>query len=142
MMILPSINRLTRTPWESMERDMRRLLRHLDEAPGAEFPPVNIWNNAEKSYLTAELPGIDPGKLEITVQNNTVTLRGSREPLELQAGEEWLRRERQTGSFVRSFGLPFNVDPDQVSARYEHGVLTVTLPRIEEEKPRKITING
>lgn len=140
MMILPALNRAAWNPWDSMERDMRRLLQYFDDAHAAEFPLVNIWSDAERAYVTAELPGIDPEKLDVTVQNDTVTIKGVREPEPAKEGESWLRRERQTGRFVRSFGLPFKVESEHVAARYERGVLTVTLPRIEEEKPRKIAV--
>ena len=92
--------------------------------------------------MTAELPGIDPKALEITVKNNTVTIRGSREVEEPGEGRTALRRERGEGTFVRSFSLPFRLDADKVSAQYQKGVLQVMLPRSEADKPKKISVNA
>lgn len=109
----------------------------------AEYPPVNIWTGEDKAVLTAELPGIDPDELDITVKNDTVTLRGCRDG---QADDEeerdFVRRERPTGNFARTFRLPFSVDADQVNAEYRRGVLELTLPRAEKDKPKKIEVKN
>jgi HSP20 family protein len=131
-------------PWDEMyrlNRDFRRLLEDWNRpATTSEFPPVNISTNSEEAVLAAEVPGVDPDKLEITVQGDVVTLKGRRELPESKADESCLRQERFGGEFTRSFNLPFTVDRERVAARYEKGVLCLTLPRREEEKPRKISV--
>jgi HSP20 family protein len=103
---------------------------------------VNIWTCDDRALLTAELPGVDPAKLEVSVQNDIVTVRGSRDEEALPEGHEYLRRERGTGGFARSFALPFHVDANQVRAHYQKGILQLALPRAEEDKPRKIEVQG
>lgn len=132
-------------PWDEMRllnQDLQRLLSGTAGHPaaGREFPAVNIWANEEAALLTAELPGVDPATLDVAVQNDTVTVKGTRAAPEQRDGEQWLRQERAYGDFARSFALPFRVDPEKVVARAENGVLTITLPRTEEEKPRRIVI--
>lgn len=133
-------------PWS----DVLRLQREMDELANrvtpetdaifGEFPTMNIWTGPEEALLTAELPGIDPGKLEITVKNNTVTLRGNREIPELPEGESFLRQERGEGSFARSFELPFRIAPDKIQAHYQKGILQVTVPRAADDKARTISV--
>jgi HSP20 family protein len=103
-------------------------------------PRLNVWTNPETAVVTAQLPGIDPADLDLSMDGNTLTLRGERKPLELGEHESLHRRERVVGQFTRTVELPFEVDNDSVSARYEHGVLEVTLPRAESSKPKKITV--
>ena len=127
-----------------MQREMEQLLgRGAGGAvPAGEYPAVNIWSNEDQGILSAELPGINPDNQDITVKNNTLTLRGSREPEKLKEGETWLRRERGSGAFVRSFRLPFEVDAENVKAQYQKGVLQLVLPRSAADKPRKIQVKG
>lgn len=103
-------------------------------------PRLNVWNNQESAVVTVQLPGVDPAELDLSLDGNTLTLRGERKPFELGEHESLHRRERRFGSFVRTVELPFEVENESVSARYEHGVLEVTLPRAESNKPRKITV--
>jgi HSP20 family protein len=106
------------------------------------YPAMNVWTNEDGVVVTAELPGIDPDALDIAVVENTLTLSGEREPVELGEGEVYHRRERGYGKFTRSFQLPFNVEADKVQAVYEKGVLNITLPRAEADKPRKIIVKA
>jgi HSP20 family protein len=80
--------------------------------------------------------------LEISVENNTLTIRGEISKEVERDDERWHIRERRYGVFQRSITLPNNVDPDQVGAVYEDGVLTLTLPKVEEAKPRRISVQG
>lgn len=129
---------------DRLHREMNRLFEPF--AGGASgtgnFPAVNIWSGDDKALLTAELPGIDPDKLEVTLKDNTLTIRGIRERDELKDGESYLRQERGAGTFVRSISLPFKVDDARISAEYQKGILQLTLPRAEADKPRKITVNA
>jgi HSP20 family protein len=126
---------------DEMNRMFDPLLRSSARGPSS-FPAVNIWTNEDDALVTAELPGVDPDKIEVTVKENTVTIRGSRELDELKEGEAYLRQERGAGTFVRSFTLPFTVDGDSVTAQYQMGILQLTLPRRAEDKPRKISVNA
>ncbi len=105
-----------------------------------EFPPVNVYTNDNGAVAKAELPGIDLEQLELTVANSVLTLKGTRGCADLKNDVRALRSERIRGSFVRALNLPFKVDGAGVSARFDKGVLTVTLPRAESDKPRKIAI--
>jgi HSP20 family protein len=107
------------------------------------FPPVNVWYNGETALAKAELPGVNPESLDVSVVNDTLTLKGSRAG-ELDAAQaesaQWLRRERPAGEFTRAVKLPFRVESDKVGAAFSNGVLTLTLPRAEADKPRKIAV--
>jgi HSP20 family protein len=131
--------------FDRLQREMNRLFEppaRTSDVGRAGFPPVNIWSNSEDALLTAELPGVDPESIDVTVKDDTVTVRGTRPSEELPEGENYIRRERGSGTFVRSFALPFHVDADSVEARYRLGILEVRLPRREEDKPKKITVKG
>lgn len=134
--------------WGELDRLHREMNRLFEPYAGVtassrgNFPAVNVWAGDEDALLTAELPGIDPASLEITVKQDTVTIRGERKAEALQKGESFLRQERGSGNFVRSFALPFHVDAAKVTALYQKGILQVTLPKHEAEKPKKITVNA
>ena len=135
-------------PREELDRLQREMNRLFGRATGErsrapdEFPAVNVWAGADNAILTAELPGVDAAALEITVKNDTVTIRGNRQPEALKEGEAYLRQERGTGSFARSLSLPFKVQSDKVTAQYRTGILQVILPRAEEDKPKRIAVNA
>ena len=137
------------SPWREMERqqrDMNRLLAGTSRWPGwgsvPSYPAINVWTDQDGAVVTAELPGINPEDMDISVKNDTLTLRGSRVPDEVQEGETCHRRERGSGSFTRSLQLPFQVASDKVGASYQKGVLHITLPRAEADKPKKIAIKA
>lgn len=104
-------------------------------------PPVDIFEtDAHDLVIKAELPDMSREAIEVTVENNTLTLRGER-TLPGDVKEDQFRRvERQYGAFMRSFTLPNTVDASKVSADYKNGVLTVRLPFREEAKPRTINV--
>jgi HSP20 family protein len=137
------------SPWHEMERLRREMNRAFANFPAISesritpgYPAMNVWTNEDGAIVTAELPGIDPETLDIAVVEDTLTLSGERKPLELAEGEVYHRRERGYGKFTRSFQLPFNVEANKVQAVYEKGVLHITLPRAEADKPRKITVKA
>jgi HSP20 family protein len=90
--------------------------------------------------IFAEVPGLEPKDVEVSVENGLLTLKGSRSFERATEGQTYHRVERAYGSFERSFTLPTNVDPDRIQARYRHGVLQLTLPKREEAKPKSIAI--
>lgn len=140
-----------RRNWSLLD-EVNRLAREMEFLSGPrtpaghrgldEFPTVNIWTNDENALLTAEIAGIDPQQIDVSVKDAAVTIRGSREPEALSEGEVFVRQERGAGSFVRSFTLPFRIDSERVEARYQTGILQLTLPKSEADKPKKITVNA
>jgi len=143
-MFWPEIGRYGRvwSPWREMERLQQDVNRLLSRESAPTFPAVNIWASDQDVIVTAEVPGVDPANLDITVAENILRLTGSRKPEELKPGEVSHRRERASGEFTRSFRLPYAVDSGKVEASCEKGILKVRLPRAEEDKPRKIAIKA
>ena len=130
---------------DGLQRDMNRLFEPFARSFGRaqeEFPAVNVWSNEDAVILTAEVPGIDPETLDVTVKEDTVTIRGQRDVAELQEGENYLRQERGTGPFVRSFRLPFQVNDSAAEAEYRRGILQLKLPRSEASKPKQISVKA
>ncbi|MFW5802490.1 MAG: Hsp20/alpha crystallin family protein [Verrucomicrobiota bacterium] len=128
---------------DSLQREMDRLFSEVSGGPAVrEFPAVNLYSSDDDLVLTAELPGIDPDKLDISVKDDTVTVRGERTTEEPGENERILRQERGSGSFVRSFTLPFRIDADKVNAEYKRGILMVKMPKAEEDKSRKISVSA
>ena len=108
---------------------------------GSWAPAVDIYRNGQHELvLKAELPDMKQEEIEVTVEDNTLTLRGERK-LDTEVTEQQFHRiERSYGSFARTFALPPTVDADRVSAQYKAGVLTVRLPLREEAKPKQIKV--
>ena len=102
---------------------------------------ANLRFDDEVATISAELPGINTDDLDLTIEGRTLTIKANRAVAELEENQSFLRRERWSGSFGRSWKLPYNVDADAVTADYTDGILTVTLPRVEAEKPRKIELS-
>ena len=103
-------------------------------------PAVDIKETQEALHFAIELPGMTKDNLEITVENNILTIAGERKFEKETKGEEYHRLERAYGTFSRSFTLPTGVRTDKVEANFENGVLRLDLPKQEGAKPRKITI--
>jgi len=104
------------------------------------YPPINLWEDDDNLFVEAELPGLELSDLEITVTgDNQLSIKGERKSPEVESGT-WHRQERGYGSFSRLIELPEHVDAAKVSAEFKHGVVTITLPKKEEAKPRKIEV--
>ena len=103
---------------------------------------LDLAETADNFVVRAALPGIKPEDVEITAQGNTLTIRGQSQAEEERTGQNWLLRERQSGTFHRSLTLPTPIKADQAEAKYENGVLTLTLPKAEEARPKQIRIGG
>lgn len=128
-------------PWLDVDRTSR-MFNRVTRCGSCEFPAVNIWVNGENAEITSEIPGIGREKLEISVSGNKVTLSGTRPIHETKEGESWLRHEIRHGDFKKTVRLPFDIDADKVNASYKNGVLHVSLPQLETDKPRKIEIKS
>jgi HSP20 family protein len=109
---------------------------------GAWAPSVDIYEDKDRLFLEAELPGMTRDDFDISVENNVITLRGERKFEKKTDGDNYHRVERSYGSFTRSFTLPQTVTADGATADFENGVLRVSLPKREETKARKIEISG
>jgi HSP20 family protein len=130
-------------PWKEFrrwQREMNRLFDSYAHRGPADFPPVNVWKSADGVVVTAEVPGITPDELDVTVVRDTVTLKGTRQVEGPAEGKTFHRRERGSGRFVRSLQLPYEVDASKVSAKYERGIVRIELPRAEAERPKRITV--
>jgi len=146
-MLWPELDRYDfgRSLWrelDTLQRDMNRLFSAYGERTNAGFPSINLWIGKEDAIVTAELPGVRSEDMGITVHDNSLTLSGSRSAEDLKEGEQAHRRERDSGRFSRIVKLPFKVDDKKVNAHYKNGVLEVTLPRAEEDKPKKIAVKA
>jgi HSP20 family protein len=144
---------MTMVRWDSL-RDMaahqERIGRALEGlygrpqeelAPGSWVPAVDIYSNSKRELvLKAELSDINEEDIELTIEDNTLTLRGERKFDTEVAKEQFHRIERSFGSFARTFALPPTVDAGKVSAEYKGGLLTVLLPLREEAKPKQIKV--
>lgn len=128
---------------EEMDRIFNATNRPLGlrSVPRGTFPAINIYDQGDKTVLLAEIPGINPDKLELTVLEDTVTLKGNR-PYEGHDGERIYRRERVAGEFSRTITLPDSINPDKVKAEYKNGVLRVYLEKAEPAKAKKIKIQA
>lgn len=104
--------------------------------------PLDIRETENDFVVTASLPGVKPEDVEITVQGDTLTVRGESRAEEDKKGEHWHLRERRFGTFQRSVSLATPVDSEKAQASFEHGVLTLTLPKSDAAKPRQIKIGG
>ena len=135
------------SPWRDMARLQNEMNRLFSDtfalsggrtAPG--YPAMNVWTNEDGAVITAELPGVSAENIDISVVGDTLTLSGTRKPEELKEGEKFHRRERSFGNFTRSFQLPFSVETNKVDAVFEKGILLISLPRAEVDKPKKIAV--
>lgn len=145
------------SPWAGLFDELRHEMSPMLRGSSAAFqgtiqdsrgvyPPVNLFETKEGYVLTAELPGVPPESVDVSVEGSTVTLSGERKIDYTSAAEATSdgtavhRRERQSGSFRRGFELPTEIDVDAARATHKNGVLTLHLPKSAASKPRQIEI--
>ena len=131
--------------FDQIRREVLRLLDATtgDDAPDAGagvFPPMNITQDDDNFYLRAEIPGMKPADLSISALRNRVAISGKREIPREHDRVSYHRKERPEGAFNRAVTLPTEVDAERVVARYADGILTLTLPKAEQAKPRQIAV--
>jgi HSP20 family protein len=145
----------TRRPFESFQT-LRRLNNALDEAFGnwplnqeeggsitsAWYPACDVFEGKDTVKIVAELPGVKPEDVKLSLENNLLTIRGEKKQEAEERNERVHRYERSYGSFERAFVLPSTVDGDNISADYRNGILTVTVPKAERARPREIPVRA
>ena len=140
---------VTRRDFSTVQERVNRILRESfsPESPEEALttsnfaPPVDVYEDEHNITLKIEVPGIDENDINVSIENNTLTVRGERRFEKDEKEENFHRVERMYGSFTRSFTLPNTVDPEQVSALYEKGVLKIRLAKKAEAKPKLIKVN-
>ena len=131
----------------SLQDQINRLFSDVFERPADESnlttwaPAVDIFETEQELVVKADLPDIDPKELDIRVENNILSIRGERKIESKVSQDKYLRVERAYGRFSRSFSLANTVNSEAIKADYENGVLTLTVPKREEAKPKQIKVN-
>jgi len=128
---------------DEMRRQMDRVFetfRDRSRGGAGVFPAINITEDAEAYYVSAELPGVKSNDLDLNVAANQLTLAGERKISEEAQDARYHRREREAGRFSRAVSLPGDIDAENVKARLVDGVLTVMIAKAEKAKPRKIAV--
>jgi HSP20 family protein len=137
-------------------QSLRHLSNALDEAfnswPSAQdengaitsswYPACDVLEDKESVKIVVELPGLTPEDVKLSLENNVLSIRGEKKQQAEERTERVHRYERSYGSFERSFALPTSVDSDKVSASFQNGILTVTVPKAERARPREIPVRA
>ncbi len=134
-------------PFREMTQVQSQFNRLMDQVWGGNrqeswMPAIDVFDQKDAVVLKAELAGMDPDDIQIEVEDNVLTLKGERKFEETVDEERYYRVERRYGSFQRSLALPQGVKADEIQAAYDDGILTVTVPKAEEEKPKKIEVKA
>ena len=131
-------------PFRELQREVGRLFESLDPFQSSRrvevYPPLNLYDAGDRYVLSAQLPGIAPGEIDLTITGETLTMRGERKRTDGIKDDSYRRQERPMGRWSRTVTLPDRVDSAQVSASFANGILTVSLPKAESAKPRHIAV--
>ncbi len=121
--------------------EMDRLLGQMftSERTAAAMP-MDLYRVGDHYVLHVDLPGVDPGSIDVNVEDRTLTIRAQRSAATEESGAQWLSRERAVGAYARQLTVGRGLALDQISATYTDGVLTLTIPVAEEAKPRKVSV--
>lgn len=127
---------------------MERLRRQMDSLMGnygrsdyaTTYPLLNVYEDPSSIVVTAELPGLSKEQVAITFADNVLTIAGKQGPAEATRGMTIVRRERSEGAFEKTVQIPVKINTDAINATFTNGILTITLPKAEEAKPKTITI--
>jgi HSP20 family protein len=131
----------------TLQDQLSRVFKDVFERAGDESnltswaPAADIFETEHELVVKADLPDVDPKDLDIRVENNILTIRGERKFEKKVSEDKYLRVERAYGSFSRSFSLANTVNAEAIKADYQNGVLTLTIPKREEAKPKQIKVN-
>jgi HSP20 family protein len=131
-------------PFRDFQREVGRLFESLEPVQhwrlARGVPPINLYDAGETYILTAQLPGVGPEEVDLSITGETLTIRGERKRSDGVSEESYRRQERHFGRWTRTVTLPDRVDGAKVSATFANGVLTVKLPKAEEARPRQINV--
>jgi len=131
-------------PFRDFQREIGRLFETFEPVTqwraARAFPAVNLYDAGEAYVLTAQLPGVGPEDVDLSITGDTLTLRGERKRAEGVSEEGYRRQERQYGRWTRTVTLPDRVENGEVSASFGNGILSVTLPKSEASRPRQISV--
>ena len=129
---------------EEMNRLGRHVERHTRAPAGFAGPcassPLDIYDDGDSFVVSAQVPGVAPEDIDIEATTESLTLKGERKWNEVE-GRKYHRREQGYGVFERTIELPVPIDADKISAKYDHGILEITMPKSEAIKPRKVEIS-
>jgi len=131
----------------SIQNELNRLFGRtyageVGSVGGTWVPPLDIYETDEKFVVTMELPGIEADDVDVSVEDSTLTVTGERRFYAEVDEESFHRVERRYGHFVRSLALPSTADAEHIAASFDKGVLTIEVPKLEQAKPRKITVKA
>ncbi len=138
-----------RNPWAEFERIRQGLdelsRTYVDKGKPQNranvYPALNIYEEADRLIITAELPGVKPQDLDLSLEGETLTIQGKRDSKQNETGISYHRREIESGSFSRAIALPVKVEGEHVGARLNNGILTVTLMKASAVTPRQIKVS-
>ena len=141
--------RVYRDPWDTM-REFRGELDRIFNGDSDVYtdtaanwvPSVDIKEDKDAYIVAADVPGVDPKAIDVSLEDGVLTVKGERKDERSDEGEGYTRTERVYGSFYRRFTLPDTADADNISAKTEHGVLKLRIPKKEKALPKRITVEG
>jgi len=129
-------------------RDLTAVEEEFDRLAGRAFarnawvPALDVRETEERFEVTLDLPGMDPDAVGVTFEDGMLTVTGKRDLANEEKGETWHRIERSYGTFARSIRLPQTADPERIEATFDKGVLAVSVPKVEQAKPRTIEVRS
>ena len=139
------MNVIRNEPWSLLSRLNRDFDGFLSATPAnavAYIPPVDVREEADRFLVEADLPGVAPADIEVTAEKGVLTIRGERKHDKRDPAAGYERVERVSGSFTRRFALPDNVQADAIRARFNHGVLEVSIPKQPEVAAKRVTVEA
>lgn len=121
--------------------EMERIANGMLQRSSTRIMPVDLYRDSNRYVLNADLPGMDPGSIDVDVDGQVLTIRANRTTANVD-GVKWLSQERPSGGYVRQFSIGEGVDSSAISASYDNGVLSLIIPMSEKAKPRKIEVQS
>lgn len=125
-----------------LQNDLGRFFNEPLRSFTADGPAFNVWKNEQGSVVTAELPGLDVANLDVSVVGDTVTIQGQKVAEDYSQDARVQRRERSSGKFARTMKLPYRIDATRTDATYRNGLLSITLPMLEDDKRKQISVKS
>lgn len=130
---------LTFDPFREMDRLAAQVLGTTQQARGPRWMPMDLYRVGDHFVVSVDLPGVDPGSIDLSVDGNVLSVRAERS-VRSEESAQWIAQERPAGTFLRQLNLGDGLDVERIQASYDAGVLTLTLPLAERAKPRRITV--